>query len=195
MKATKFAWLVVIVIGLTSCKRDADVLPGRITYDIVGNSYPNGTLPLFDRSPTVLASSQNYASCTMSNILFTSRRPITAEAQISLSVNVTAFVNRFILHDTSPVKNICSTDSAAIRVSISERPVPGYIDLEGLAAFRLLDGEDNYVEVTSFDEKKRWIEGKFQLKAVRTGVMGYPLPLSDTLVIRNGKFSFGFKRE
>lgn len=76
-----------------------------------------------------------------------------------------------------------------------ERPVPGYFDLMGLAAYQLIDNAGSYLEVTRIDEKKRWIEGKFQLKAVRTGVMGYPLPLADTLVIKNRKFSFGFKRE
>ena len=195
MKVIKFVWLVAIVAGLTNCHRDADILPGSITYDIVGNSYPNGTLALFDGRPTIFASSLNYESCINSNVLFTCRRPVTNEAQLSLSFNVTAFVNRYVLDDTSPVKNICSTDSAVISVSVSERPVPGYIDLEGLAAYRLLNGGDSYLEITRFDEKRRWVEGKFELKAVRTGVMGYPLPLSDTLVIRNGKFSFGFKRE
>lgn len=76
-----------------------------------------------------------------------------------------------------------------------ERPVPGYFDLMGLAAYQLIDNAGSYLEVTRIDEKKRWIEGNFQLKAVRTGVMGYPLPLADTLVIKNRKFSFGFKRE
>ncbi|HEV7350997.1 hypothetical protein [Telluribacter sp.] len=195
MKVNKLVWLVMLIVGFTGCERDPDVLPGSVTYDIMGPSYPNGIFSQYLGNPTFYANSIRLGSCSHEVVSSSIDRPITKEAQLRLSLNIPSIIRQYTLYSTNLSWEFCSLDSIVTTVSVMERPTPGYIDLVGLAAYRVIDDKGSYLEVTRYDEKKRWIEGRFQLKAVRTGVMGYPLPLADTLVITNGKFGFGFKRE
>ncbi|MBU1822794.1 MAG: hypothetical protein KKG00_14965 [Bacteroidetes bacterium] len=161
----------------------------------MGKTYPNGILPLYEGGVTVEASSKIYDACDQTRIILGIDRALTSKAQLDLSFNFPAEVGYFKGYHYDGQWNLCSTDSVHTSVSVGERPSPGSIDLMGLAAYRIIDDSDNFLEVTRYDEKKRWIEGRFRLRAVRYGVMSYPLPLADTLVITNGEFGFGFRRE
>lgn len=185
----------MLIVSFTGCQRDPDVLPGSITYDIVGSSYPTGIFSQYLGNSTYYANSIRIGSCSHEVVSSQIDRPITKEAQLSLSFNIPSIIRQYTLYSTNSSWSFCSLDSIVTTVSVRERPTPGYIDLMGLAAYRVIDDTRSYLEVTHYDEKKRWIEGRFQLTAVRTGVLGYPLPLADTLLITNGKFGLGFKRE
>ncbi|HEV7350998.1 hypothetical protein [Telluribacter sp.] len=195
MKINKLVWLVMLIVGFTGCERDRDVLPGSVTYDIMGPSYPNGIFDSNLNNSSIYATSKRFDSCKNETILLASSKVITDESQLTLGFNIPADVGRYTLFSTDSRWKECSTDSIDVSVVVEERPTPGYIDLIGLAVYRVIDDNGSYLEVTRYDEKKRWIEGRFQLKAVRYGVLDYPLPLADTLIITNGKFGFGFKRE
>lgn len=194
MRNSKYIGALALLVGLLGCHKQPDILPGYIKYDIVDANYPKGALPVFEDGLT-MNGSKNYDACSHIDMSFGSTRPLTKEAQLRLSIIMPSTPGRYPFTSYEKLWYRCVTDTVGVNVFVEERPVPGGFDQIGLAAYTLLEDPFNYCEVTQYDAERHWIEGNFQIKAIRVGNKGYPLPLADTLVIANGKFGFGFVRE
>lgn len=193
MRIVSLAAMLLLCLAVDGCRPEPDIDQLaflHFSFDLNGEPYEQKLAFDEPNVQLLLARIRKDHGCTTETIWISISKVVFEKGLLRMDFNIPGLVNQYAVGSYRLYSDLCEADSVRLLVALDEQPEPmATIDRTGIAAYELVEGADNSMEVTHFDGKQRQIEAKFQAKVARIkGIKNFTLPIPDTLAITNGWF-------